>query len=68
MYTFDTNEIERHVFDKMRSIGCEPINHISFILDGHIHRYNVIGDKRRDETIATDTYIIHDCIRNHKEV
>ncbi|MBR0186512.1 MAG: AAA family ATPase [Synergistaceae bacterium] len=49
MYTFDINEIEQQVFNFMRSIGCEPIHSIALILDGHIHRYNVIGDKGRDE-------------------
>lgn len=45
MEYFSQHEIETQLLDDMRTLHIEPVENISFFLDGNIHRYKVAGDK-----------------------
>lgn len=49
-------EIERQVLDFMRRLGISPASYEHLELDGHLHRYDIEGDRRGSRNGA---YCIH---------
>ena len=53
MYQFDPCEIQQQVLNFCIRVDlCPRNNNFSFILDGNIHRFSIIGDKHGQVTGA----------------
>lgn len=56
LYNFDAFDIEQQFLLFLRNNNIEPIDNISFISDGELHRYRLNGDSKSETSGA---YILH---------
>ena len=57
-HSFSTQEIQQFVYSKMCELGIEPrlARDRNFLLDGQIHRYDIVGQKRGSKNGAYLVY------------
>lgn len=55
-FTFEETDIRKQVLDFMRSLGIQPYDEHSIILDGNIHRFRTIEDKDYQKSGAICIY------------